>query len=807
MDRSLTKLLQGSSTASRADLAQLARRVAADEIERAQAEHRVSRLVAGVGGDHIEDALREQLLKLDDGDGVISGENVVNFARDFARERLSAADAAKAHRQTRRTLTLVAASLLFLVALFSGATAWTLRGTRDIAEDFHFVETRGDRVTTTDGETLRCASDETQVPEDVLLTRDGRYAKTVSAARRVGNLAEPPPPPRFDRVRVLDDGEISRRLSETETRLSSKGPRRKTVERHIGDLASGRVSSARASHHHRTLTSLFAACHSGIDEAGNSSFLGGAVFLDAPSAKAWDVAYERWATASSSATGAPRAGATDLCLGFNSDSFLQMYDGAILRGAYDDLCCDEASGFFLGPGSNCYFSSGHEEERGINKADAATWLHARDACAELGAHLVMFKDASEVAALAALPFVGADGVKSTLADVEEIQTSGGFWIGYHDIVVEGAPECDSSSGGCESTFTNWHDTPENKGRADCVYAVISERGPGLSSGNDLRWKFDSCDEDAKHHFVCEQTNACPAFTSLSEPELAFSMPAVDAPRQSDATTIIQHGVRRYPCYHQPDTLLDWCEPMRLTDSDCETWGFSPRMPWVAVGYAYFLHGLLTGATPPSTVALTIPSPCTVGATRSFETRFHVFSKLEIGARHHAGGVFGGRLPGESPIGFVSPLTKRFALDPWSPSPAFGATQPGVTRGTQPGGYAPGDGHAICINLRGEVYASAQERTMLELTHCCGTLDYRGDVDRPSGVSKRPALLRGSVRGGSSEEVAAPPRRGRGSSAGDRPEEVAAPPRRGRGSSAGNRQATPWGCPRGSHPRRSTSTTH
>ena len=43
------------------------------------------------------------------------------------------------------------------------------------------------------------------------------------------------------------------------------------------------------------------------------------------------------------------------------------------------------------------------------------------------------------------------------------------------------------------------------------------------------------------------------------------------------------------------------------------------------------------------------------------------------------------------------------------------------------------GHAICTNLRGEMKASAQERTMLELTHCCGTLDYLGPENRESKI--------------------------------------------------------------------------
>mmetsp|Transcript_32398 Transcript_32398/g.100251 ORF Transcript_32398/g.100251 Transcript_32398/m.100251 type:complete len:156 (+) Transcript_32398:269-736(+) len=74
---------------------------------------------------------------------------------------------------------------------------------------------------------------------------------------------------------------------------------------------------------------------------------------------------------------------------------------------------------------------------------------------------------------------------------------------------------------------------------------------------------------------------------------------------------------------------------------------------------------------------------------------------------------------------------------WIPSPAFGETLPdadadrsAITQGSfkAPSVYAAGfgsnSGHAVCVALRVEVGASAQERTMLELTHCCGTMDYR-----------------------------------------------------------------------------------
>lgn len=79
---------------------------------------------------------------------------------------------------------------------------------------------------------------------------------------------------------------------------------------------------------------------------------------------------------------------------------------------------------------------------------------------------------------------------------------------------------------------------------------------------------------------------------------------------------------------------------------------------------------------------------------------------------------------------------KFSEAPWDPSPAFGETLPdadadrsaigeGSFTPDNPNSFAgSSSGHAVCLALRAEVGASAQERTMLELTHCCGTMDYR-----------------------------------------------------------------------------------
>ena len=58
----------------------------------------------------------------------------------------------------------------------------------------------------------------------------------------------------------------------------------------------------------------------------------------------------------------------------------------------------------------------------------------------------------------------------------------------------------------------------------------------------------------------------------------------------------------------------------LTDAVCEALGRDLQLPAISVGYAHYLYGLATGEDSPSTVSLTFPSPCAMGAVRAYETR-------------------------------------------------------------------------------------------------------------------------------------------------------------------------------------------
>jgi len=208
------------------------------------------------------------------------------------------------------------------------------------------------------------------------------------------------------------------------------------------------------------------------------------------------------------------------------------------------------------------------------------------------------------------------------------------------------------------------------------------------------WFFDDC--DVRKDYVCEQTNSCPDMA--------------------------------YPCYHQPDALLDWCEPMVLTDAVCESEGLAPRLPSMSLGYAYYLYNTITDPDAPTSITLTVPSPCAIGKLRSFETKFHeyttlIFSTEPVSSLYYVGGDDGGGDvdgPGVGPLGFSSPILRQIEQGLNTNAASDSMAIQWETADT------PG-GHAICVNLRGEVGASAQERTMLELTHCCGTLDYLGVI--------------------------------------------------------------------------------
>ena len=220
-----------------------------------------------------------------------------------------------------------------------------------------------------------------------------------------------------------------------------------------------------------------AACNDGLNDFGNpiDEPEGGAVYMDAPAEKRWDFMMER----------EHNIVYTDMCLGFNAQTFLKMYEKHIDDGDFADLCCDTEAGFHQVTGSNCYYESG---------AITLTWAGAREDCASRGAHLVMFVDEGEMAALME----------------ERLDSSKEYWLGIHDFNVEAAPECDSATGGCESEFTAWDADHDNEDQSDCVYMRHDDDA--------TKWFFDQCETPKR--YVCEQTNASGGAAIHHSPEQA-----------------------------------------------------------------------------------------------------------------------------------------------------------------------------------------------------------------------------------------------------------------------------------------------
>ncbi|KAH8059622.1 hypothetical protein JL722_5251 [Aureococcus anophagefferens] len=105
--------VDGAGEVTTEDLKLFAKKVAETELKRAQEDRRLSKMITrAVGqGDDLDASLLEQLQTLDEnGDGEISGDEVVIFAKNFAAQQVTLAEeharaeAAEAESKQLRTL-------------------------------------------------------------------------------------------------------------------------------------------------------------------------------------------------------------------------------------------------------------------------------------------------------------------------------------------------------------------------------------------------------------------------------------------------------------------------------------------------------------------------------------------------------------------------------------------------------------------------------------------------------------------------------------------------------------------------------
>ncbi|XP_030848979.1 echinoidin-like [Strongylocentrotus purpuratus] len=112
-------------------------------------------------------------------------------------------------------------------------------------------------------------------------------------------------------------------------------------------------------------------------------------------------------------------------------------------------CCPER---FMQVGNRCYYFN----------SDKVDWHDARDACLELGAHLVSIHSFQESAQVYALwKSLADDRFTSNLYEA--------YWIGLNDQQTEGVFKW---SDGTPTDYTLWHDGEPNNSRGeDCVAAL------------------------------------------------------------------------------------------------------------------------------------------------------------------------------------------------------------------------------------------------------------------------------------------------------------------------------------------------
>ena len=116
---------------------------------------------------------------------------------------------------------------------------------------------------------------------------------------------------------------------------------------------------------------------------------------------------------------------------------------------------------------------------------------------------------------------------------------------------------------------------------------------------------------------------------------------------------------------------------------------------LSVGYMYYLYKAYHGPSPASQM-VTLSMPCDATDAQSYPMT--IFKARMLFVDGVGTSLAGGLGDGQTPIGVQTPLTAT-------------------------GSEAFNHRHGVCVNLRGEVKASHMDRTMLEVTHCCGTADY------------------------------------------------------------------------------------
>ena len=119
---------------------------------------------------------------------------------------------------------------------------------------------------------------------------------------------------------------------------------------------------------------------------------------------------------------------------------------------------------------------------------------------------------------------------------------------------------------------------------------------------------------------------------------------------------------------------------------------------------YYLYKAYHGPSPASQM-VTLAMPC--DATDAQTYPMTIFKARMLFVDGVGTSLADGLGDGQTPIGVQTPLTARAVSHPQNfQDPA-----------------AFDHRHGVCVNLRGEVKAEHLDRTMLEVTHCCGTADY------------------------------------------------------------------------------------